>query len=105
MIRVAVMIVCFALFTVAFAADPKYTWNLAELYPTEAAWAKALGDAKADIPKIFEPFYTTKSQGRGTGLGLSICYTIIADHHGRIEVDSAIGRGSTFTVILPVADR
>jgi oligoendopeptidase F len=52
MIRVAVMIVCFALFTVAFAADPKYTWNLAELYPTEAAWAKALGDAKADIPKI-----------------------------------------------------
>ena len=63
------------------------------------------GIPKGDIPKIFEPFYTTKSQGRGTGLGLSICYTIIADHHGRIEVDSAIGRGSTFTVILPVADR
>jgi len=63
------------------------------------------GITKADIQKIFEPFYTTKSQGRGTGLGLSICYTIIADHGGRIEVDSAIGRGSTFSVILPVADR
>ena len=63
------------------------------------------GIPKADIKKIFEPFYTTKSQGRGTGLGLSICYSIIADHGGRIEVDSAIGRGSTFTVILPVADR
>ena len=61
------------------------------------------GMAKADIQKIFEPFYTTKPQGRGTGLGLSICYTIIADHRGRIEVDSTPGRGSTFTVYLPTA--
>jgi two-component system NtrC family sensor kinase len=63
------------------------------------------GLAKADMQKIFEPFYTTKPQGRGTGLGLSICYTIIADHRGRIEVDSTLGRGSTFTVYLPVAHR
>jgi two-component system NtrC family sensor kinase len=61
------------------------------------------GIPKADMQKIFEPFYTTKPQGRGTGLGLSICYTIIADHRGRIEVDSTLGRGSTFTVILPIA--
>ncbi len=52
--------------------------------------------------QIFEPFYTTKAPGRGTGLGLSICYGIVADHRGRIEVDSAPGRGTRFRVYLPV---
>jgi len=61
------------------------------------------GIARTDLPKIFEPFYTTKPPGRGTGLGLSICYAIIADHRGRIEVDSALGAGSTFRVTLPTA--
>jgi len=61
------------------------------------------GIAKADLQKIFEPFYTTKPQGRGTGLGLSICYTIVADHRGRIEADSTPGSGSTFTVFLPTS--
>src|SRR5258708_21893720 len=60
------------------------------------------GIAKADFQKIFEPFYTTKPQPRGTGLGLSICYTIIAVHRARIEVASTVGRGSTFTVYLPI---
>ncbi|HEY2805263.1 MAG TPA: ATP-binding protein [Gemmatimonadales bacterium] len=59
------------------------------------------GISKGDLQKIFEPFYTTKPQGRGTGLGLSIVYTIVAEHRGRIEVDSTLGRGSTFTVYLP----
>ncbi|MGH7508367.1 MAG: two-component system sensor histidine kinase NtrB [Gemmatimonadales bacterium] len=61
-----------------------------------------IGIPRADQSKIFEPFYTTKPQGRGTGLGLSICYGIVEDHQGRIEVDSQPGRGSIFRVFLPV---
>ena len=61
-----------------------------------------IGIPRADQSKIFEPFFTTKPPGRGTGLGLSICYGIVEDHHGRIEVDSAPGRGSIFRVYLPV---
>jgi two-component system, NtrC family, sensor kinase len=61
-----------------------------------------MGIPRADQTKIFEPFYTTKPPGRGTGLGLSICYGIVADHGGRIEVESAPGRGATFRVYLPV---
>ena len=63
---------------------------------------RGVGIKKEELSKIFEPFFTTKPQGRGTGLGLSICYGIIADHRGRIEVESQIGVGSTFKVFLPV---
>ncbi len=51
--------------------------------------------------RIFEPFYTTKEQGRGTGLGLSIVYGILEKHGGEIFVDSQLGVGTKFTVILP----
>ena len=59
------------------------------------------GIKRPELQKIFEPFYTTKPPGRGTGLGLSICYGIIAEHGGRIEVDSKLGMGSTFRIMLP----
>jgi two-component system NtrC family sensor kinase len=59
------------------------------------------GIRQEELSKIFEPFYTTKPQGRGTGLGLSICYGIVADHRGRIEVESQVGVGSNFKVYLP----
>jgi two-component system, NtrC family, sensor kinase len=65
---------------------------------------QGVGIARADASKIFEPFYTTKAPGRGTGLGLSICYGIIADHDGRIEVDSTPGAGSTFRILLPAEE-
>ncbi|MEA1968515.1 MAG: ATP-binding protein [Thermodesulfobacteriota bacterium] len=54
------------------------------------------------LSKIFNPFYTTKPVGEGTGLGLSISYDIIAAHHGTIKVESKEGRGTLFTIILPL---
>ena len=59
------------------------------------------GIAPDVLPQIFEPFLTTKESGRGVGLGLAISRGIVERHQGRIEVESALGRGSTFTVILP----
>jgi two-component system NtrC family sensor kinase len=60
-----------------------------------------MGIPREDIGKIFEPFFTTKAPGQGTGLGLSITYAIVEHHRGRIQVDSQLGSGSTFRVILP----
>jgi two-component system NtrC family sensor kinase len=54
------------------------------------------------LSHIFDPFYTTKGVGKGTGLGLSISYAIVKEHEGHIQVQSEVGRGSTFTIILPV---
>ena len=56
----------------------------------------------AKLDDVFTPFYTTKALGKGTGLGLSISYSIIHQHKGELEVTSEIGKGSTFTIILPL---
>jgi len=60
------------------------------------------------LPKIFAPFFTTKSSGkkgeaRGTGLGLAICKEIVEHHQGRIDVTSEVGKGTTFSISLPEA--
>ncbi len=60
------------------------------------------GIPQENLDKIFAPFYTTKPQGKGTGLGLSIVYGIVKMHRGQIAVTSEVGRGTTFTVTLPV---
>ncbi len=63
------------------------------------------GIPPGDIKRLFEPFFTTKGKGKGTGLGLSISYDIIKKHNGDIVVESEVGKGTTFTVKLPVAEQ
>lgn len=61
------------------------------------------GISKENLPHIFEPFFTTKEEGEGTGLGLAMSYGIITSHGGTIDVESTVGKGSAFTIALPVA--
>jgi two-component system NtrC family sensor kinase len=61
-----------------------------------------IGISKQELEKIFDPFYTTKEVGQGTGLGLSLSYNIIKRYNGDIRVDSEHGKGTKFTIVLPV---
>ena len=60
------------------------------------------GISPENLSRIFDPFFTTKPEGEGTGLGLSVSYGIVSNHSGRIEVESQVGQGTTFTVLLPM---
>ncbi len=62
------------------------------------------GVAPENLEKLFNPFFTTKPVGQGTGLGLSISFGIVRKHGGRIEVESEVGRGTTFSVYLPLEE-
>jgi two-component system, NtrC family, sensor kinase len=72
----------------------------------DSVWLE-VADTGSGIPpenlsRLFDPFFTTKPVGKGTGLGLSLSYGIVQRHHGRIEVDSQVGEGTRFRVVLPV---
>lgn len=64
-----------------------------------------IGITEESKKRIFEPFFTTKKMGEGTGLGLAICEKIIKEHSGRIEIESEVGKGSTFLISLPILER
>ena len=64
-----------------------------------------LGIPKENLQKIFEPFFTTGEIGQGTGLGLSLCHGIVTEHNGKIYAESTLGKGTEFTVELPVGGR
>lgn len=61
------------------------------------------GISKENLPRIFEPFFSTKTDGHGVGLGLSMVYGIVREHRGEIKVDSKEGGGTTFRLVLPKA--
>ena len=60
------------------------------------------GIPKENLNRIFDPFFTTKDVGKGTGLGLNVAYNIIKKHHGKIDVNTGLGKGTTFTIKIPV---
>jgi two-component system, sporulation sensor kinase E len=89
------------------AMPPQGTLTVRSGSTQEAVWM-AVSDTGPGIPpeqlnRIFEPFYTTKN--KGTGLGLLIVQRIIRDHGGRIELESTVGKGTTFKLWLPLRDR
>ena len=62
------------------------------------------GIEPANLEKIWDPFFTTKPEGKGTGLGLAICRRVIEEHHGSIAIESEIGRGTKITIDLPATN-
>jgi len=77
-------------------AEGKRDWVRVDIQDT------GCGIPKEDLNKLFTPFFTTKEKGKGVGLGLAVAHGIIGRHKGRIEVESEVGRGTTFSVYLEV---
>jgi signal transduction histidine kinase len=63
-----------------------------------------VGIAPDDLPKVLEPFFTTKPEGKGTGLGLPICRRIVQEHHGTFTIVSDVGQGTTVRIVLPMTN-
>lgn len=62
------------------------------------------GVQTGDLPKLWEPFFTTKPEGKGTGLGLAICRRMVEEHHGTIDIETGPGKGATVRITLPATD-
>ena len=90
----------------AHAIEERGTIKICTGQQGDEVWVSVTDTGKGIPPehmkKIFDPFFTTKPIGQGTGLGLSMSYSIIRKHHGRIEVQSELGKGSTFRIWLPI---
>ena len=76
----------------ASATDAEVTISIAD---------EGVGIPAENLPRLFDPFFTTKAVGEGTGLGLSISHGIVSGHGGRLEVESRVGEGTTFRIVLP----
>ncbi|RQP22551.1 ATP-binding protein [Piscinibacter terrae] len=91
----------------AQAIDQRGEIRIATGVDGEGVWAEVSdtgrGIAPEHLPRIFEPFFTTKPVGQGTGLGLALSYAIVKKHHGRLDVRSTPGTGTTFRISLPVS--
>ena len=90
----------------AHAIDERGTITLRSGARDNEVWVEVADTGKGippeNLTRIFDPFFTTKPVGKGTGLGLSLSYSIVQKHHGRIEVESEVGRGTLFRIVLPV---
>ena len=80
----------------------------AEHLPSSNQISVSVSDQGAGIPpenmkNIFNPFFTTKRESGGTGLGLAIAYSIVKDHGGELKIESAVGKGTVATILLPAS--